>query len=852
MKRIIALLIITVLCFCALTSCEVVDTVKNWFGAGEQTQSGDLDRAATSLHNICKEMNTKPTTDFDVVGQIIVDGVKYPITWTSNNESVVIKASTKSGFYTVDLPDANPTEVQYVLTATISDGNGNSIEKEYTFTLPVYDNTAVVSDLKEGQAYSLGIYQASLQKNYYIIGQMSGYYMATTEDINDSVNVYVELVDGGYQMYCVYWGTRLYINMVISDTGYVNPSFDAEAKCVYTYDDALKTLVCDINNGLYAFGVKTEPKDENSYYTTLGPVLVSNASDNYIVTFAESTVPDQADHGLHTPEAIINAAYALAQDKSLPGTHTLTGTIKSIDDAYSSQYKNITVTIVVEGFESKPIKCYRMKGTNADQLGVGDEITVTGIIKNYGGTIEFDAGCTFTNWVDNEEPSGGEGSNPSAATPVDPVVGTAYNFGMVQEKVSTSDVYYLIGGMSGYYMATGTDVSAAINVYLEETEGGYYLYTLDGESKLYINMVVSGTHVNGAYEATASTVYTYDTTYKTLIASVTPEGGEAADYWFGTRSDNTYTTVGPCAVANAGFYCQFYGAVEDGEDVGGGEGDGDSGTTTPTTVTTIPDALAAADGTKVNLTGTVHSFYEDWSSYGNCSPYIVDEAGNKILVFRTTTHVYVGDVVTVEGTITIYNTVAQVAQSGSVVTVTTPHTCTFSDATCTEASACTACGAAGTDAALGHTAANADGKCDKCGLDLSVSYVEKELSFSSTDNRTSFSTSQQVWAANGVTLTNDKGSSTSNVADYAGPARFYKSSKLTVEYANMVKIEFVCNSSSYATALQSSISTNANYTVTVDGSSVIVTFAEAVNSFVIDTLSGGQVRMNSLTVTAIG
>ena len=266
---------------------------------------------------------------------------------------------------------------------------------------------------------------------------------------------------------------------------------------------------------------------------------------------------------------------------------------------------------------------------------------------------------------------------------------------------------------------------------------------------------------------------------------------------------------------------------------------------------TVADALQAAEGTVVTLTGTVVSMYENWSSYNNCSPYIQDESGSKILVFRTTTKVHVGDVITVTGKVTAYNNVNQIAQSGSTVTIVTPHTCSYTDATCTDDSVCTSCGALN-GAALGHTAANAEGKCDRCGIDLSISYVEKELSFSNKTNRTTFTTSQQVWAANGVTLTNDKGSSTSNVADYANPARFYKSSKITIDCAGMTKIEFVCNSGDYATALKSSIASNSNYTVSVSGSTVTVTFVEAVDTFVIASLSGGQVRMNSLTVTAKG
>ena len=121
------------------------------------------------------------------------------------------------------------------------------------------------------------------------------------------------------------------------------------------------------------------------------------------------------------------------------------------------------------------------------------------------------------------------------------------------------------------------------------------------------------------------------------------------------------------------------------------------------------------------------------------------------------------------------------------------------------------------------------------------------LSFESTAQRTTFTTSQQVWTQNGITLTNDKGSSTSNVADYSNPARFYKSSKITVSFTSaMTQIVFTCSSSDYATDLKSSIKSGA--TVTASGSTVTAELTEPSTSFVISSLSG-QVRMNSLEVT---
>ena len=131
------------------------------------------------------------------------------------------------------------------------------------------------------------------------------------------------------------------------------------------------------------------------------------------------------------------------------------------------------------------------------------------------------------------------------------VAGTAYKFGLTQHNLENK-VYYLAGGMvNTYYLATTENVADAIDVYVEETDGGYYFYTLNGEEKLYINMVVNGDHVNGVYEAAASTVYAFNTEKGTLIATV-----DGVDYWFATYEE--HTTMGPNKVEYNGFYGMFY------------------------------------------------------------------------------------------------------------------------------------------------------------------------------------------------------------------------------------------------------------------------------------------------------
>ena len=121
------------------------------------------------------------------------------------------------------------------------------------------------------------------------------------------------------------------------------------------------------------------------------------------------------------------------------------------------------------------------------------------------------------------------------------------------------------------------------------------------------------------------------------------------------------------------------------------------------------------------------------------------------------------------------------------------------------------------------------------------------ISFASTAQRTSYSTTQQVWENEGVTFTNDKANSTTNVADYSNPVRLYKSSTITISApGNITKVEFNSSTGEYLTNLKNSLTgysaNNNSVVMELDGSSNSVTYA----------LSGGQVRLNSLTVTYVG
>ena len=224
---------------------------------------------------------------------------------------------------------------------------------------------------------------------------------------------------------------------------------------------------------------------------------------------------------------------------------------------------------------------------------------------------------------------------------------------------------------------------------------------------------------------------------------------------------------------------------------------------------TVEEFLAAEEGSTIyELTGVIKNVAN--TNYGNFDLQdetgtvyvygIYDESGNKVF---TSLGLKEGDTLTLRGVRSSYNDVPQVGSGVYVSHVSAPEQEQPSN--------------------------------------------EATLSFADVANRVSWDSNKQVWSANGITLTNNKGASTSNVADYSAPARFYKSSEIIVECEKaMTKIVFACNSASYATALQSSLGSTPS---TIDGSSVIVEFDTATTSFTIASLTGGQVRMNSLTVT---
>ena len=104
MKKFLALFLALLMCVGVFAGC----------GTKTDDSAVTLEQAKDYLYNVMKDKNGKALpNDYDVVGKIIIEEVSFDVTWTTDNEDIKVKESSKANMWTIDLPDFNETEVEY-------------------------------------------------------------------------------------------------------------------------------------------------------------------------------------------------------------------------------------------------------------------------------------------------------------------------------------------------------------------------------------------------------------------------------------------------------------------------------------------------------------------------------------------------------------------------------------------------------------------------------------------------------------------------------------------------------------------------------------------------------------------
>lgn len=568
MKKILTLGLAIAMLLLTLTGCFGKDK--------EETPSEkDIKIALSVLDNEYKRDNgAKTTEDFTLFSQSKGGDYTFTVTWAVDNASISIVKDDATGTYKVDLPEKNETEVTYTLTATLTCGEIVKTLK-YTRVLPVYGvelKLGVVTQPQVGVEYYLGMYQANLGKAYYFAGDLdskNSFYLATTEDASQSVKVVLEAVDGvpgAYRMYTTRNGAKTYFVLTERSDKVTSGNITLSTECpasYLTFNSEYNTLVYTdtVNNNSFFLGSYNTFATigaSNTTYLADGnfpAVLLSTDSNvEFIPTLPE--VPQLSANA--TAQEIVTALYTLAPGQRLNGEFTLAGVVKSVDEAYSTEYENVTVTITVAG---KDIGAYRLKGTGADTLKVGDTVTIKGELTNYSGKFQFDTGSQIVSIVPGTGSGTGTGSGSGTGSgDNDPITGIPDNCplvegtGYVLSVRNANGALYFNGVMgtgnsSGRFMGS-TNASDAVLVYFEKVAtSGYKLYFMNGTTKTYIVMDDSST--GGAFTTNVAdaTVFLWNTDLNTFVVA-DPDNARA----FGAQDTSTYANMSAYATSNTNGY----------------------------------------------------------------------------------------------------------------------------------------------------------------------------------------------------------------------------------------------------------------------------------------------------------
>ena len=351
MKRIIACALLLAMLLTLFAGCNTSANNEITPSQDAVVDTSALEATVEYLKTIYKDVEESTPVDYQRVATVRIGTDAFSVAWSVDVSEDLIKITESNGMVTVDVSDANPEDVPYVLTATVTDANGNSQSLSWNHYLPA----AIVGDFSEilDMAYALESGE-SMDNSCTLTGVISAINTAWSDDYQ---NITVTIVMEGCEdkpIMCYRLKGEGAKDLAVGDqitvTGTIknyNGTIEFDAGC--TLDDVVK-----------------------------GVGEVVKAPEN--------------------PAEILDAAYALAEGAALPYTATLTGKIVSVDTAWSNQYNNITVTIAIDG-DNRTIKCFRLKGDGAKDLWKEDVITVSGTIKNYYGEVEFDAGCQLVDCI---------------------------------------------------------------------------------------------------------------------------------------------------------------------------------------------------------------------------------------------------------------------------------------------------------------------------------------------------------------------------------------------------------------------------------------------------------------------
>ncbi len=744
MKKIFSIVLILAMALCLFSACN-----------GDENTT--LKAAQEYLDAICESWNgTEAIRAFNVVNVVKIDGVSFNVSWTTDSEHVTLSPTADNKYISVSFEEL-PEAYSFTLTATISDANGDTLTSTFTRLIPAKkaSGTVIADKPEDGNAYKLTVAQneATVKKTLYFTGEMSGYYLATTENPFEAVDVTVEAVEGGYHLYFTKDGAKTYIDIVprADAEGKVNVKLVDAPTCVYTWNETYKTFVTHVVEKDWYLGCYNT-------YTTISPSETSYITDANVdisqfparlatvsIVPEDAATPDKDSvYKLHVAQNEATVKKNLYFTGKMSGYYLATTTnpaeavnihIEAVDGGYHLYFLNgeaktyIDIVPRTDAEDKVNVKlvdaptCVYTWNANYKTfvthvvgkdwyLGCYNTYTTispseTSYITDANVDIsQFPARLATVDGFMNEVTIEPDEPDEPVVKPSEggaPVEGTAYKFSM--EQVTLKKTLYFNGKMasSGAFLATTENPDEAVEIYVEKVTGGYRMYFMDGETKTYIDTVErDGTKSSPKLTTEPTATYVWDETYGIFTCKL-----KENTFYFGTyASYDTISTSSTYFISQSG-QCIAYlvkssdiAAHEHAEEV------------IPAKEATCSET-GLTEGKKCSACGEIIVKQEEVARKPHTEEAIPGKEATCLADGLTE-----GKKCSVCGEITVKQETIGAKGHAYVDTVTAP-TCEAGGYT---TSVCSACGdkkITNEVPALGHKDDNDDGKCDNCDESMS-------------------------------------------------------------------------------------------------------------------------------------
>ncbi len=883
MKKLLLLMLALVLCLAVFAACVGGNEEESTSGTSTDDPVVDsgLEAAVEYVHQLYKDIAEKTGGNYTLITKLEIEGVNYTIEWTVSSDKIEVIPTEGKDEVTISVPQNATEDIPYTLTATVKSPDGKTAQKSYDHIVPKfqYSSFADYVAAEEGDAVVIsGIVTGIVSKE--TGSQINGLYIQDTNN------------DGGYYVYGVTTGFEgVQVGMTVEARG----TKDDYNGTLEVKDAAITILDETINPATPVdFTEIIASADSLSDTALVG-------KQGMLVTIKGVTVLEVGDNGYYYFQAGEHKVYLRISGSNNPCT---TADLDAVKAAHAANFGNIgdvtgVISIYSGNFYLSPVSAEAFnnftvvektpeekiamekdaltftakvsKDTVLELASKGqffDDVTITWTSDNTAAVVG-ENGLTVTLGKEavtakitatitcGEASATVEFTLQIAAKPTSypvaidtPIAGNAYKIYMIHPNAEKNGIACYLTGKEGnkeYYLATTEDYTEAADIYAEATEGGYHLYLMDGGKKVYLNIRANGNYVNNLYEETAQCVYTWDATLKTFVTVVNDN-----TYSFGMKKTSTYTTVEAKKITDdVNAFAQFVTMVEPGPQI-------------PVTLTTgtayqiyMVHPNADKNGIACYLTGEQGNkeyYLATSESILDAAAFYLEEVegGYAVYFMKGEKKVYLNIRANGNYVNNLYEETAQCvytydANLKTLVTTVNDSVYTFgmktkSTYTTIEAKKISAedCSFANFVVWVGPLPENSNNdNNDQPSENTAV------IDFSNVANRTSFSENAQVWVANGITFTNEQAASTAPVADFTAPVRCYKSTSIKIEYTGMKKIVFNCNSIKGTSGLEGITVEGATFSI--EGNTVTVTFATAVNSFFVESLAS-QIRFDSIEV----